>query len=51
VQQGTLNDYRSAQRANLALLDKLTLMDERQEWEYGDMKDVKQSITGYFHGL
>lgn len=51
VQQGTLNDYRAAERANLALLDKLTLMAERQEWEYGDMKDVKQSIQGYFHGL
>jgi hypothetical protein len=33
------------------LLDKLTKMAEHQEWEYGDMKDVKQSIQGYFHGL
>jgi ATP-dependent protease ClpP protease subunit len=51
VQQGQLNDYKAATRANLALLDKLTKMAEHQEWEYGDMKDVKQSIQGYFHGL
>lgn len=51
TQQGTLNDYRAAERANLALLDKLTKMEERQEWEYGDMKDVSQSIQGFFHGL
>ena len=48
--EGRLNDYRTAQRANLALLDKLDLMLEHQEWEYGDLADVKQSITGYFRG-
>jgi hypothetical protein len=51
VQQGTLNDYRAAKRANLALLGKLQRMSENQEWEYGDMKDVAQAITGYFYVL
>lgn len=50
TQTGTLNDYRAAQRANLALLDKLDKMQEHQEWEYGDLADVKQSIQGYFYG-
>jgi hypothetical protein len=35
----------------VALLDKLTKMLENQEWEYGDLADVKQRITGYFYGL
>jgi hypothetical protein len=26
-------------------------MLENQQWEYGDMADVKQRITGYFYGL
>jgi hypothetical protein len=26
-------------------------MLENQEWEYGDMADVKQRITGFFYGL
>jgi ATP-dependent protease ClpP protease subunit len=47
---GTLNDYRAAQRANLALLDKLDKMIEGKEWEYGDLADVKQSIQGFFYG-
>lgn len=51
TQAGTLNNYQTATRANAALLDKLTKMAENQEWEYGDMADVKQRITGYFHGL
>lgn len=48
---GTLNDYRTAKRTNLALLDKLTRMKEHQEWEYGDATDYSQGITGHFHGL
>jgi len=48
---GTLNNYQTATRANVALLDKLTQMSENQQWEYGDMADVKQRITGYFYGL
>ena len=48
--EGRLNDYREAQRANLALLDTLDKMYEGQEWEYGDLADVKQGIQGYFHG-
>lgn len=51
TQAGTLNNYQPATRANIALLDKLTKMLENQEWEYGDMADVKQRITGYFYGL
>lgn len=51
TQPGTLNNYQTATRANVALLDKLTQMSENQEWEYGDMADVKQRITGYFYGL
>jgi hypothetical protein len=50
TQQGTLNDYREAQRANLALLDKLDKMLEHQEWQYGDLADIKQGIQGYFYG-
>jgi len=48
---GTLNNYQTHTRANVALLDKLTQMLENQEWEFGDMADVKQRITGYFYGL
>lgn len=48
---GTLNNYQTHTRANVALLDKLTQMMENQEWSYGDMADVKQRITGYFYGL
>lgn len=48
---GTLNNYQTATRANVALLDKLTKMLEMQQWEYGDMADVKQRITGFFYGL
>jgi ATP-dependent protease ClpP protease subunit len=51
TQQGTLSNYQTHTRANVALLDKLTRMMENQEWEYGDMADVKQRITGYFYGL
>lgn len=51
TQQGTLSNYQTHTRANVALLDKLTKMLENQEWEYGDMTDVKQRITGYFYGL
>lgn len=51
TQAGTLNNYQTATRANAALLDKLTQMSENQEWEFGDMADVKQRITGYFYGL
>lgn len=51
TQPGTLNNYQTHTRSNVALLDKLTQMLENQEWEYGDMKDVKQRITGYFYGL
>lgn len=51
TQPGTLNNYQTATRANVALLDKLTKMLENQEWEYGDLADVKQRITGYFYGL
>jgi ATP-dependent protease ClpP protease subunit len=51
TQSGTLNNYQTATRANVALLDKLTKMLENQEWEYGDLADVKQRITGYFYGL
>jgi len=51
VQQGTLSNYQTHTRANIALLDKLTRMLENQEWEFGDMADVKQRITGYFYGL
>lgn len=47
---GILNNYQTATRANAALLDKLDRMQENQEWAYGDMADVKQRITGYFHG-
>jgi ATP-dependent protease ClpP protease subunit len=50
TQQGTLNDYREAQRANLALLSKLDKMLEHQEWQYGDLADIKQGIQGYFYG-
>jgi ATP-dependent protease ClpP protease subunit len=49
--QGTLSNYQTHTRANVALLDKLTRMLENQEWAYGDMADVKQRITGYFYGL
>lgn len=48
---GTLNNYQTHTRTNIALLDKLTQMLENQEWEFGDMADVKQRITGYFYGL
>lgn len=48
---GTLNNYQTHTRANVALLNKLTQMLENQEWEFGDMADVKQRITGYFYGL
>jgi ATP-dependent protease ClpP protease subunit len=51
TQPGTLNNYQTATRANVALLDKLSKMLENQEWEYGDLADVKQRITGYFYGL
>jgi hypothetical protein len=51
TQSGTLNNYQTATRANVALLDKLSKMLENQEWEYGDLADVKQRITGYFYGL
>lgn len=51
TQSGTLNNYQTATRANIALLDKLQKMLENQEWEYGDATDVKQRITGYFYGL
>jgi ATP-dependent protease ClpP protease subunit len=51
TQRGILNNYQTATRANAALLDKLTKMLENQEWEYGDLADVKQRITGYFYGL
>ena len=51
TQQGTLSNYQTHTRANVALLDKLTRMMENQEWEFGDMSDVKQRITGYFYGL
>jgi ATP-dependent protease ClpP protease subunit len=51
TQSGTLTNYQTHTRANIALLDKLTKMLEHQEWEYGDMADVKQRITGYFYGL
>jgi ATP-dependent protease ClpP protease subunit len=51
TQAGTLNNYQTATRANVALLDKLSKMLENQEWEYGDLADVKQRITGYFYGL
>ena len=51
TQQGTLSNYQTHTRANVALLDKLTRMMENQEWEFGDMQDVKQRITGYFYGL
>jgi hypothetical protein len=48
---GTLNNYQTHTRANIALLDKLSQMLENQEWSYGNMADVKQRITGYFYGL
>lgn len=48
---GSLNNYQTHTRANVALLDKLVQMLENQEWEHGDMADVKQRITGYFYGL
>ena len=48
---GTLNNYLPHTRANIGLLDTLTQMQENQQWEYGDMSDVKQRITGYFYGL
>lgn len=48
---GTLNNYQTHTRANIALLDKLSQMLENQEWNYGNMADVKQRITGYFYGL
>lgn len=51
TQPGTLNNYQTATRSNVALLDKLTKMLENQEWEYGDLADVKQRITGFFYGL
>jgi ATP-dependent protease ClpP protease subunit len=51
TQSGTLNNYQTATRANLGLLDKLTKMLENQEWEYGDLAEIKQRITGYFYGL
>jgi hypothetical protein len=51
TQSGTLTNYQTHTRANVALLDKLTKMLEGQQWEYGDMADVKQRITGYFYGL
>lgn len=51
TQSGTLNDYRPHTRTNIALLDKLSKMEENQEWDFGDMADVKQRITGYFYGL
>ncbi len=47
---GTLSDYREAQRANMALLDKLDKMQEHQPWSYGDLADIKQGIQGYFYG-
>jgi ATP-dependent protease ClpP protease subunit len=50
TQAGTLSNYQTHTRANLALLDKLQKMRENQEWEYGDMADVKQTIRGDFHG-
>lgn len=50
TEEGRLNDYRAAQRANLALLDELDAMEEHQEFEYGDMADFKQSITGLHRG-
>jgi len=50
TQEGRLNDYREAKRANLALLDELDEMRENQEWEYGDLADYSQGITGMFHG-
>ena len=50
TQSGTLNDYREAKRANLALLETLDLMRESQEWEYGDLADVSQGIQGFFYG-
>ena len=48
---GTLNNYQTHTRANIALLDKLQQMQENQQWEYGDMAEVRQRITGYFYGL
>jgi hypothetical protein len=51
TQSGTLSNYQTHTRANVALLDKLTKMLENQEWEYGDLADVKQRITGYLYGL
>ena len=48
---GTLNNYQTHTRSNIALLDKLKQMQESQQWEYGDMADVRQRITGYFYGL
>ena len=50
TQSGTLNDYREAKRANLALLETLDKMRESQEWEYGDLADVSQGIQGFFYG-
>ena len=50
TQQGTLNDYREAKRANIALLETLDKMREGQEWEYGDLADVSQGIQGWFYG-
>jgi hypothetical protein len=47
---GQLNDYREAQRANMALLDKLDKMQEHQPWSYGDLADIKQGIQGFFYG-
>ncbi len=51
TQSGSLTNYQTHTRANVALLDKLTKMLEGAQWEYGDMADVKQRITGYFYGL
>ena len=50
TQSGTLNDYREAKRANIALLETLDKMREGQEWEYGDLADVSQGIQGWFYG-
>lgn len=51
TQSGQLSNYQTHTRANLALLGKLEKMIEHQPWNYGQMADVKQRITGFFHGL
>jgi ATP-dependent protease ClpP protease subunit len=50
TQSGILSNYQTHTRANLASLEAPTRMAENQEWEYAQMKDVKQRITGHFYG-